>query len=592
MFFFCLVLPLKADLVEENENAHVIFYPHNILSEDGITKAEALANFACGYLQIRTTGQFPETSIQHLLECVKKDPFAIPALKLLVAKWTLDYNYQQIIESLLPIADKHPEALRLNIIVADTYIKQKKLEQAMQILQRSLSATGYITNENNDISLLGEAITKLSGIYAELKKIDEGEDLWDQVLAKKELSDQLLIRLSAAAFFSEFSDQGPDGFFAGWSKRRYRKKLDENLLIIEGICEKKDFTNALLLLPLLKIYQRYSMPDRAERILLNMLLENPGNSSAMLMLAQSYADFKNYADSFRAWQSIIDSGRYNSAGRYWKYLTRGSGGEGDFYLELARVALSGGDLQEAARAYDWFLLLNPDDPEALFQLGITYMRMEDYTKAIFKFERVKVLPEADFFRAKCYLNEDRIEKALEALIDAEKTALKNHRENFLDSNFYMEYAFVADRAGDFKKAEMILKKLLEESGENPMLNNFLGYIWAEKGTNLDQAEKLIKGALAQEPENPAYLDSLAWVLFKKKNFPDALYYIKKALDLEGDIPDAVIADHAGDIFFSVKDTMNALKYWKMALEIYSEYIDRKAIMEKIDQARNSDFSKL
>lgn len=581
-----------AGLVKESDNAHVVFYTQNTLSEDGKVKAEAIANFATGYMQIRENGKFTDTSMLHLLECVKSDPYAIAALKLLLAKWTLDGESQKLIDNLLPIAEKHPDALRLNLIVADSMVKLKKDQDALNLLHKSLMTIKMATNENTDSRLLSEAVTKLSGIYAGLKKIDPGEELWDEVLENKELADELLIRISAAAFFAEFADQGPDGFFAGWSKRRYRRKLDENLAAIEKICEEDHVANALLLTPLLKIFHRYAMPERAEKILLNMLLENPYNSSAMLMLAQTYADFERYSDALRAWQVIIDSGHYKNAGRYWKYLTRGRGGEGDFYLELAQSALRGGDLEEAARAFDWFLLLNPDDPEALFQLGVTYMRMQDYTRAILKFERVKVLPEADFFRARCYLNENRNEKALEALMDAEKTAVNNNRQSFLDNNFYMEYAFIADQAGNFKKAEDVLKKLLAESQDNPMLNNFLGYLWAEKGVNLDEAEKLIHKALEKNPESPAYLDSMAWILFKKKKFKDALSYINKALEFEGEIPDAVIADHAGDIYYALKDRNNALKYWKLALEIYSENIDRKAIVDKIDQASNSDFSKL
>ena len=74
-------------------------------------------------------------------------------------------------------------------------------------------------------------------------------------------------------------------------------------------------------------------------------------------------------------QVLIDSGRYSKAASIWKYLTRGKGSEGDFYMELGKAALLAGNLNEAVRAFDWFLLLNPDDPEVLFQLGITYIRM-------------------------------------------------------------------------------------------------------------------------------------------------------------------------------------------------------------------------
>jgi len=581
-----------AERVKKIDNTHVIFYPHNTLSEAGKLKAIAFAEYAASHIQIRSSGKISDVSIQRLLSCVNKDPYAIPALKLILTKCLKDRNYQKIVDDLLPVAKKYPRALRLNLIVTDALLELGKKNEAMLLLEKSLAETDYKTDANTDIRLLSEAIIKLSSIYINLKKIDKGEALWDNVLANEIVAEEFLIRMAAISFYAEFADQGPDGFFAGWSKRRYRRKMEENLLVIEKFLETKHIKNALLLIPLLKIYKRYSMPDRAEKILLSMLLNNPYNSSAMLMLAQFYSTFQRHADAFRAWQVIIDSGRYKNAGRYWKYLTRGKGGEGDFYLELALVALKGGNLKEAVRAFDWFLLLHPDDPEALFKLGITYMRMQNFHKAILRFERVKVFPEADFFRARCYINENRPEKALEALMDAEKTAVKNNRKSFLDENFYTEYAFIADKAGNTEKAEEILKKLLKDAPNDPMLNNFLGYLWSERGDNLDQAEKMINKALAKDSENSAYIDTLAWVLFKKKKFKDALYYIEKALNLEGEIPDAVIAEHAGDIYYALNDINNALKYWQMALEIYSEIIDRKSIVYKINRAKNSKSDQL
>ena len=47
-------------------------------------------------------------------------------------------------------------------------------------------------------------------------------------------------------------------------------------------------------------------------------------------------------------------------------------------------------------------------------------------------------------------------------------------------------------------------------------------MWAEHGQNQEKARDLIEKALKAEPKNAAYLDSLAWVLFKLKQPQDAL----------------------------------------------------------------------
>ena len=49
--------------------------------------------------------------------------------------------------------------------------------------------------------------------------------------------------------------------------------------------------------------------------------------------------------------------------------------------------------------------------------------------------------------------------------------------------------------------------------------------------NLDDALILIEKALSQEPDNAAYLDSLGWVYYKKKDYKKAYKYITKAVEI-------------------------------------------------------------
>ena len=49
--------------------------------------------------------------------------------------------------------------------------------------------------------------------------------------------------------------------------------------------------------------------------------------------------------------------------------------------------------------------------------------------------------------------------------------------------------------------------------------------------HLDEALVLIEKALSQEPNNAAYLDSLGWVYYKKKDYKKAYKYITKAVEI-------------------------------------------------------------
>ena len=119
------------------------------------------------------------------------------------------------------------------------------------------------------------------------------------------------------------------------------------------------------------------------------------------------------------------------------------------------------------------------------------------------------------------------------------------------------------------------------------MNNF-AYFNACEGTELGAAELYAGIAIGAEPENPTYLDTYAWVLFKKGNYEKAKETIDKVLALskaEGadpevdiDEPSVEIYDHAGDIYYMSGLHDEAVDFWKMALELEP---DNKLIQKKV-----------
>ena len=195
------------------------------------------------------------------------------------------------------------------------------------------------------------------------------------------------------------------------------------------------------------------------------------------------------------------------------------------------------------------------------------------------------------------------EKAYQDLIvkiDLDKRLGKEEKEEFLEeikytlSNVYVELKKI-DKAAD------ILKALVEKNPDNPTYHNDLGYIWADNDLNLEEAEKLIRKAIEIErglrkkiknlkPEfdkdNSAYLDSLAWVLFKKKNYAEAKKLLVEAIkDEEGQHIE--ILDHLGDIHYAMGEKAEATKVWKDALNFAGtskrEQDKKKEVEKKIEK---------
>jgi tetratricopeptide (TPR) repeat protein len=71
--------------------------------------------------------------------------------------------------------------------------------------------------------------------------------------------------------------------------------------------------------------------------------------------------------------------------------------------------------------------------------------------------------------------------------------------------------------------------------------NYLGYMFAEEGRNLDEAVELLNKAVSLEPDNGAYIDSLGWAYYKKGMYKEAFELLEKALRLEPNEPE--IAEH-------------------------------------------------
>ena len=98
--------------------------------------------------------------------------------------------------------------------------------------------------------------------------------------------------------------------------------------------------------------------------------------------------------------------------------------------------------------------------------------------------------------------------------------------------------------------------------------NYLGYMWADNGENLEQALELVRRAVALEPDNGAYVDSLGWALFRLGEFEAARSQLERAQQLVPE--DSTILEHLGDVYVALGDTRRAREVYENALAINDE----------------------
>ncbi|MCH7499658.1 MAG: tetratricopeptide repeat protein, partial [Nitrospinae bacterium] len=162
--------------------------------------------------------------------------------------------------------------------------------------------------------------------------------------------------------------------------------------------------------------------------------------------------------------------------------------------------------------------------------------------------------------------------------------------NSKKDTYYFEQGALLERLGHYDQAIVSMKQTLEINPHHSNAHNFIGYIYATQGVELDKALGHLEQALTIQPRNGYFLDSLGWIYHKKGEFEQALEHIKKAMVYAQ--PDPVLYDHLGDVYFSMKNVTEARKAWKSSLALTlkkledpsGEIPDLDTLREKIREA--------
>src|SRR5690606_29959175 len=73
-----------------------------------------------------------------------------------------------------------------------------------------------------------------------------------------------------------------------------------------------------------------------------------------------------------------------------------------------------------------------------------------------------------------------------------------------------DLAMLYERQGRYDDFERLMRRIIELAPDNANAYNSLGYTFADRNVNLEEAEELLERALELEPENPYILDSVGW----------------------------------------------------------------------------------
>jgi tetratricopeptide (TPR) repeat protein len=122
-----------------------------------------------------------------------------------------------------------------------------------------------------------------------------------------------------------------------------------------------------------------------------------------------------------------------------------------------------------------------------------------------------------------------------------------------------------------------MQKALALFPEQPLVLNYLGYSWVDKGLHLDEGMEMIRKAVEQRPDDGYIVDSLGWAYFRTGNYDEAVKNLERAVLLKPDDP--TINDHLGDAYWRAGRTLEAHFQWAQAKDFKPEP-DELATLEK------------
>jgi tetratricopeptide (TPR) repeat protein len=149
-----------------------------------------------------------------------------------------------------------------------------------------------------------------------------------------------------------------------------------------------------------------------------------------------------------------------------------------------------------------------------------------------------------------------------------------------DSNWVLHFSRAAARENlnRWPEAEADLQQALVLAPDQAEVLNYLGYMWVDRGENLQEGLALIRRAVELRPNSGAIIDSLGWAYFRLGDYRQAVLFLERAVELEPS--SATLNDHLGDAYWRSGRRTEARFQWRRAISQGAE--DAAAIEAKLE----------
>jgi len=323
--------------------------------------------------------------------------------------------------------------------------------------------------------------------------------------------------------------------------------------------------NPILIEQIARGYRVAGTHEKAAQVMEELLKVLPNNPQVILETARGFA-LAGKMDQAKAHLDVLTK----KFPKFWQG-----------HQLRAAVAMDEDEFGIAAKHYREALKLRPRVQQLYFDLVSALLADEKPDEAARVLEDTEKLFRASYlqvyFGAMVHLQKDDFAKAHEQLLEAVEFAKKSDPDR-LTHFLYFQLGSTAERTKNYKSAEKYFRKSIEVKPDYATALNYLGYMWADRNEKLDEATKLVTRALKEDPDNAAFIDSMAWIFYRKGNLKEALKWQLKAMkNSKEDDPELLM--HLGEIYHALNDDKKARKFLEQAKGVKDLDADIKAKIE-------------
>lgn len=311
------------------------------------------------------------------------------------------------------------------------------------------------------------------------------------------------------------------------------------------------------------------------------IASNPDARELRLLLARTLFDLEKFVDSRTRFLALADEGKEDAV---------------EMRLAATLSSFQGRDWETSEREFQEALAAERGEPAAiLYYLGRISESKKKWSEAI---ERYLQVPRGDRYWesqlrvAGALAQDQRLPQAMGhlqaltpstpgerlTLAQTEATLWREAGDNVKafsaleaaltvdadNADLLYESAMLAERIDRMDDAEKRLRRVIALQPDRAHAHNALGYSFADRNINLDEARTLIEKAHSLSPDDPAILDSMGWVAFRQGRLVDAEGFLRRALEK---FQDGEIAAHLGEVLWAQGRKDEARAVWQAQLKV-------------------------